>query len=211
MKEGSIETRIARFLLKYRTTPHSTTGVSPSQLLMGRRLTTALDRMIPDVASRVHDRQLNQKAGHDRSTKQRTFVAGEEVGAKNFTSATPKWLRGKIVRCRGPVSYDIELEDQRVLRRHADHIRKNTLPRNEFDRTTSDSAGEIDIGSDTSTESPIGAGSGGGGGQGGGRPPIQKVGGQNVFLPPPPKKKGEEVERKNTIYKLNLLILTFKN
>ena len=138
MKEGSIETRIARFLLKYRTTPHSTTGVSPSQLLMGRRLTTVLDRMIPDVASRVHDQQLNQKAGHDRGTKQRTFVAGEEVGAKNFTSATPKWLRGKIVRCRGPVSYDIELEYQRVVRRHADHLRKNTLPRKEFNHTTSD-------------------------------------------------------------------------
>ena len=93
----------------------------------------ALDRMIPDVASRVHDRQLNQKAGHDRGTKQRTFVAGEEVGAKNFTSATPKWLREKIVHCRGPVSYDIELEDQRVVRRHADHLQKNTLPCKDFD------------------------------------------------------------------------------
>ena len=91
---------------------------------MGRRLTTALDRMIPDVASRVHERQLSQKAVHDRGTKQRTFVAGEEVGTKNFASATPKWLKGKILRCRGPVSYDIELEDQQVIRRHADHLRK---------------------------------------------------------------------------------------
>ena len=62
----------------------------------------------------------------------------------------------------------------------------------------------------------------GGGGQGGRPPPPHPKsgggGGQNAFLhppppPPPPKKKGEELrgKEKNTIYKLNLLILTLKN
>ena len=39
-KEGSIlETaRVARFLMRYRVTPHTTTGSSPSELLLGRRL-----------------------------------------------------------------------------------------------------------------------------------------------------------------------------
>ena len=144
MTEGSIETRIARFLLKYRTTPHSTTGVSPSQLLMGRRLTTALDRMKPDVAARVHDQQLKQKAGHDNGTKQRNFVVGQEVCAKNFSSAKPKWLRGKIVGCRGPVSFDIELEDHRVVRRHADHLQQRTTTHSDG-HVTSDDAEGIDI------------------------------------------------------------------
>ena len=37
-KTGPLETRISRFLFKYRTTPHTTTGISPAELLMGRQL-----------------------------------------------------------------------------------------------------------------------------------------------------------------------------
>ena len=35
LKDGSMETRIARFLSKYRLTPHATTGRSPAELLLG--------------------------------------------------------------------------------------------------------------------------------------------------------------------------------
>ena len=34
----TIKEKVAKFLFKYRITPHSTTGVSPSKLLMGRCL-----------------------------------------------------------------------------------------------------------------------------------------------------------------------------
>ena len=36
--EGTIEDRVAWFLLHYRIIPHSTTGMSPAQLLFGRQL-----------------------------------------------------------------------------------------------------------------------------------------------------------------------------
>ena len=39
----SIQDRLSRFLFQYRTTPHSTTGVPPAELLMGRRLRTRFD------------------------------------------------------------------------------------------------------------------------------------------------------------------------
>ncbi len=42
MEGGSLKTKLARFLLKYRITPHSTTGVPPAQLLMNRKLHTHL-------------------------------------------------------------------------------------------------------------------------------------------------------------------------
>ena len=63
-----METRLARFLLKY---PHSSTGVSPSELLMGRRLRTQLDLVYPDtsqVVQRSQDRQRHTTAGLDQST-----------------------------------------------------------------------------------------------------------------------------------------------
>ena len=40
--EGSLTTRLARILFAYRTTPQSTTGVSPTQLLFGRQPRTCL-------------------------------------------------------------------------------------------------------------------------------------------------------------------------
>lgn len=41
---------------------------------------------------------------------------------KNFT-AGPKWLPGCISTVWGPLSFDVELEDGRVVQRHIDHIR----------------------------------------------------------------------------------------
>ena len=35
--EGSLETHISRFLFQYRNTPHTTTGVSLAELLLGQR------------------------------------------------------------------------------------------------------------------------------------------------------------------------------
>ena len=42
VKEGSIQSRLARVLLNYRTRPQQTTGHSPARLLMGHELTTRL-------------------------------------------------------------------------------------------------------------------------------------------------------------------------
>ena len=35
---GTLETRVSRFLFHYRNTPHTTTGVTPAELMMGRQL-----------------------------------------------------------------------------------------------------------------------------------------------------------------------------
>ena len=48
---------IAKYLLVYRNTPHSTTGERPSLLLMGRRLHTRLDLLTPSVEKHVQARQ----------------------------------------------------------------------------------------------------------------------------------------------------------
>ena len=47
----SIKHRIADFL--YRTTPHSTTGATPAELLMRRRLRTRLSLVKPDLAQSI--------------------------------------------------------------------------------------------------------------------------------------------------------------
>ena len=36
------------------------------------------------------------------------------------------WLQGKIVKCSGPVSYKIKLDNGQLVRRHQDHLRRRS-------------------------------------------------------------------------------------
>ena len=54
LKKGDIRMKLARFLFSYQTTPQSSTGALPAELLlMGRRLRSALDLIKPDLHKRV--------------------------------------------------------------------------------------------------------------------------------------------------------------
>ena len=55
-ESGSMEQRIAKVLMTYRMTPHSTTGVSPSELLLGRKLRSRLDLHRPNCAQRFEQK-----------------------------------------------------------------------------------------------------------------------------------------------------------
>ena len=51
---GSLETHMARFMSKYRLTPHSTTGQSQCEMLLGRCPRSCLDLMYPDPVERYY-------------------------------------------------------------------------------------------------------------------------------------------------------------
>ena len=71
--QASLQSRISRFLLTYRNTQHSTTGVSPAELLLGRHPRTLFDLMLPDLSIQVQDKQANQKHHHDQHAQPRTL------------------------------------------------------------------------------------------------------------------------------------------
>ena len=118
---SSIETKVSRFLFRYRITPHTTTGQSPAQLLMNRQPKNRLALARPSIEKRVQSKQEEQKRGHDKRTKQRTFNVGDAVYARNFARGS-KWLPGQIVAKRGPLSFTIKLNDGRMWNRHIDHV-----------------------------------------------------------------------------------------
>ena len=120
--EGNIDTRLARFLFHYRTTPNSTTGVSPVELLMGRKLKTHLDKLRPNPASIVYGRQQSQVMSHDKQTSERTFYPNDPVLAKNYHCG-PAWLPGEVLT-GGPRNYKIKLSNGIVARRHVDQMQK---------------------------------------------------------------------------------------
>ena len=57
---GEMQTKIDRFLLCYRNTPHSATNESPAMMLKGYQLKTKLDLIKPDVRKRVENYQEKQ-------------------------------------------------------------------------------------------------------------------------------------------------------
>ena len=56
--EGSVKSKVLRFLFKYRVTTHCITGlISPAQLMFGRPLRTHLDLLQLDVKDQVRHNQ----------------------------------------------------------------------------------------------------------------------------------------------------------
>ena len=123
---GSMNTRLAKVLFSYRILPQGTTGVSPAELLLGRRPRTRLDLVRPNTAGRVEDKQLQQKKQHDSKAKARTFQQGQTVFVKNFSGGC-RWLPGRIIELSGPVSCRVRLEDGRLRRCHQDHLRSRLV------------------------------------------------------------------------------------
>ncbi|CAB3982232.1 Transposon Ty3-I Gag-Pol poly [Paramuricea clavata] len=122
----SMKHRLANFLLRYRTTPHSTTGVSPGELMMTRRLRTRLSLVKPDLAQVVEGKQEQQKVYKDGKGKsERTFEKEERVRVLNTraTNKTNKWILGTVVKSCGPRTYVVKC-GKRMRRVHPDHMIK---------------------------------------------------------------------------------------
>ena len=123
---GSFEARVAKFLFSYRITPQTTTGTSPSELLLGHRLRCHLDFIRSNLDARVCQNQYRQKEAHDFHAKDRYFQEGDDILTKNFSSGEP-WLCGTIHKKVGPVSFIVELSDERMVNRHLDQLRENSV------------------------------------------------------------------------------------
>ena len=119
----SLERALASFLLRYRCTPHATTGVSPSCLFLGRNIRTRLDLLKPNVGARVMSQQDKQKAHHDRHSQYRELEIRQPVWARNFREG-PRWVQGIVADRIGPLSYLVKLPDGDLWRRKIDHLRE---------------------------------------------------------------------------------------
>jgi len=91
---GTIADKLSRFLFMYLITPHTSTGVAPSELLMGRWLRSRFDLLHPDytLSKKVNESQRNQKRAHDNQKPQREFRERDRVYANDFTLSNLKWM-----------------------------------------------------------------------------------------------------------------------
>ncbi|XP_043935248.1 uncharacterized protein K02A2.6-like [Protopterus annectens] len=119
--KGFLEKNVSRVLFNYRITPQSTNGLSPAEMLQGRRLRSTLDLVRPNIRAKIERMQWRQKEHHDRRRRERSFLAGDAVMTRNF-SYGPKWIPGFIVKSTGPLSYQVRLNGGLLVRRHVDQI-----------------------------------------------------------------------------------------
>uniref|UniRef100_UPI0025418102 uncharacterized protein K02A2.6-like n=1 Tax=Euleptes europaea TaxID=460621 RepID=UPI0025418102 len=108
------------FLLAQHTTPNSTTGNSPAELLMGRRPKTLLDWLHPDLAP--------EYPGHKDSTATlRVIEQDDPVLARNY-GAGPAWIPATVQDTTGLVqdtTGPVATPEGRVLRCHIDQLRRH--------------------------------------------------------------------------------------
>ena len=104
---GTIGDRLAKVLMQYRVTPHTTTGVSPAELLLGRKPRTRLDLIKPNLQSKIENKQQDQKESHDKKSRNRHFVEGESVLVRNHREGE-EWLPGCVEERSGPVSFRVK-------------------------------------------------------------------------------------------------------
>lgn len=112
-----------KFLFKYRITPHTTTGVSPAELLFKRKLRCRLDLLYPNemVANRVCQSQESQKRHHTGSPRHLDLEPQTPILIRNY-AAGPKWKPAIVHQKHGPISYRCQLEDGRIIKRHQDQL-----------------------------------------------------------------------------------------
>lgn len=139
--------QLCNFLTDYRNTIHATTGFEPSVLLLGRKIRTVFDSLIPrnvenskdvvedrkissssrqkKVFKNVEKNQVNQKNQY-KGRHKNGFNVGQKVMTRDFRSQGNRlWVPGVIMDIKGNKLYFIKIcNTHMVWKRHLDQIRE---------------------------------------------------------------------------------------
>ena len=119
------EEKLARFLISYRNTKHTVTGMSPAQLMFGKTLRTRHDLLRPDLKQSV---KSNQKKQVDNGTSRvRPISVGERVMVRDYLGEN-KWVPGIVKRKFDCLNNDVEVTSGKLWHRHVDQIRSPLVP-----------------------------------------------------------------------------------
>ena len=104
---GTIQTKLSRFLFHYRLAPNATIGVPPAELMLKYRPRSHLDLILPNLKGNIQQQQQKQKYQHDAHSQIRTFKPNDDVLVRNFRTAEPQWLPGVIKELSSTNSYKV--------------------------------------------------------------------------------------------------------
>jgi hypothetical protein len=138
-------------LLDWRNAPSEKMGLSPAQLLFGRRTRTLLPMTSqllesnvssPEVRTKIFAAKAGQKKYHDRTAKDRSrehkkLVEGQTVRVK-LSNNKDEWRKALIAEKLPHRSYVVKTEDGSIYRRNSKHVRFSNEPPIVFNAADSD-------------------------------------------------------------------------
>jgi len=102
--------RVSDIVFKYRNTPHSLTGKTPSELFLLRAPRIRLTLTKPHLKEQVERKQLAQAKLNDTTSKKlREFVLYQQVKVRNMRGRGERWLSGMIVEKLGDRIFRVRL------------------------------------------------------------------------------------------------------
>lgn len=118
------------FLFNYRTTPHTAlNGMSPAELVFGRKLRTQMDLVHPNMEkhsplqfTKQQQNMANQFNKH-HNARLRTFTAGDQVFFRTWKGNKNIWEKGTITDGNGVIWIIKRSNSDSTARRHTNHIR----------------------------------------------------------------------------------------
>lgn len=121
---SSVLATIDQFVFNYRLTPHSTTGVSPAELMFGRKMRSRLDLLWPteQVACKVANSQRAQQRNHTQKPRRLDLSANSPILVRNYVPGATKWVPATVQEQTGPLSYKCSLSSGNTVKRHQDQI-----------------------------------------------------------------------------------------
>ncbi|XP_061708233.1 uncharacterized protein K02A2.6-like [Cydia pomonella] len=122
---GDIDAALQAYLLAYRNVEHSTTGVSPAELLQRRKLRSRLDLLRDgSVEDKVKERQTKQITYAGGTSRE--FNVGENVWYRNYSGGS-RWLDGRIQEKTSSRNYIVAAENGSPIHRHVDQIKSRWM------------------------------------------------------------------------------------
>ena len=123
-----VKEKLTKFLIAYRNIPHSTTGESLAQLLLGRPLRTRLDLVKPNLNRKIVNQQHQQgiKAANEKGRQRHQLEVGGAVMSRDYRGDL-KWRSGLIVKKTGPLMYEVQVAPGIIWCRHIDQLRPTAV------------------------------------------------------------------------------------
>lgn len=116
---------LSKYLYAVRSTIHSTTGVTPAKLHIGRKLRTRLDLLRPSIKERVGSEQAKQRQYY-RGNRTIDFKKDDMVIARAYSGN--KWVNATIIEQISPVTYVVQTVYNQKWKRHVDQLKPRIGP-----------------------------------------------------------------------------------
>ncbi|XP_055338681.1 uncharacterized protein K02A2.6-like [Paramacrobiotus metropolitanus] len=119
----SFPVALRQFLWRYRSVPHATTGVSPAEQFIGRKMRSTMDLLVPVLLTTTEKNRQRYQRNFDKNTKPKNFQPGQMVLTRDYRlNRLVDWVSGKLLKREGTRIWQV-LVNGMTWRRHENQLR----------------------------------------------------------------------------------------